>query len=141
MREKAMSSSFQVVVLFLAFVWAEGCIEAGRESCTHNISTLRGLWTEGFEANSTVCVTLNSSETLNYFATPLTFNVTITGNNQTVSCVKDAAVESLSDYTQFPLVFHNASFVSISGLRIDSCKRPLQFQWIKTIEISSSYFT
>lgn len=146
LQRMSSSACLIVVISLLSLFLAEGCHDVEGETCTHSITELRALVRGTFAANSTVCVTLepNSAETLDYTETPLPFNVVITGNNSTVSCVNDPQVidvEDLTSYTHFPLLFHNASFVAITGLHFDGCKRPLQFQQIQSIKISSSSFT
>ncbi len=139
-----MSSAFLLVAIwFLTLLGAEGCHDL-EVSCTENVERVEALFSGNFTASSTVCVTLpsNYTETLDYRDTILPFNVVIRGNtNSTVNCVTDSDVENLTIYTHFPLRVHNAGFVEIEGVRFDGCKRPLQFQWVQQIAISSSHFT
>ena len=144
----AMSSALQILVcaLVLLGVASEECQSIDRETCNRNVTTLSELINGDFAPNDIVCVDLesNSAETLNYSDTPLTFSVVIRGSNNTVTCGRSPQgvnVDDLTSYTHFPLQFHNSSYVEITGLHFDGCKRPLQFQWIQSIVITSSKFT
>ena len=133
------------VVLSSVLLTARGCHDLERVSCSENVSTLGALLSGDFAAGSVVCVNLElkSRETLDYTEDALTFSVAITGNNSTVTCREDSQVtdvDNLTIYTHFPLRFHDSSFVSITGLHFDGCKRPLQFQQVELIQISSSSF-
>ena len=143
-----MSFMFLVVVWSLTFLTAvESCQDIEQVNCNDSILTISSLYDREFAANSTVCVNLqpNSTETLGYTDTALNFSVVVRGNSSnSVTCEENPTntdVDDLSSYTHFPLRFHNASFVIITGVHFNGCKRPLQFQWVQSIVISSSNFT
>jgi len=128
----------------------ESCQEDVRQvrSCNARVETLGDLYSRSrnFSANSTVCVDLrpNTTETLSYTNTPLNFSVVLMGSsNSTVTCdpSPNPDVDDLLRYTHFPLRFQNVSLVNITGVHFDGCKRPLQFEWVESIIISSSTFT
>ena len=142
-----MSFVFIVVALSLNLLLAESCPDAAQLiTCNDNLAALNELYGEDFAANTTVCVHLqpNSTETLSYVDTPLHFNVVVLGNGGNVRCEErpnNTDVDDLLSYTHFPLRFHNASRVMITETHFHDCKRPLQFEWVQSIVISSSSFT
>lgn len=141
-----MSSAYLLALLSLELLRAQSCQhDAVQITCTDNVTTLNSLFDGDFAADSTVCVNLqpNSSETLSYTDTPLHFSVVVIGSDSNVKCEESPMnidVDDLSKYTHFPLHFHNASYVMIAGIHFHDCKRPLQFEWVESIVISSSSF-
>lgn len=141
--QKSMKSS----VLLVPVLWpvvllyaVQGCQEL-HISCHERLTSFGDLLNRNFPDNSIVCVDLEagSKETLNYTETILTFSVVVRGNNSTVICNVSEELDNTS-YTHFPLRFQNASMVVITELNFQGCARPLQFELVQTVHISSSTF-
>ncbi len=116
-------------------------------SCTENVDSLSELLSKAQEFNAayenttltTVCVDLDprNTYTLGYSNITLQFSVIIRGGNSTVRCESGS---NLSGYSLFPLRFESSDMVMIHEVTFEGCARPLQFEMIRRIHISSSHF-
>ena len=129
-----------------------GLLESARRPpCNQTLTTLQQLQkiTLNPATQSTdyvLCVNLMQSaplQQISYSAAEILYaSVIISGNSSVVRCEAPLSTEQLplSDYTRFPLVFTNSSLVVIEGVQFEGCMRPLKFNWVTRVELTSSSF-
>ncbi len=145
-------------VLFLSICWTclyntSGLLESARRPpCNQTLTTLQQLQEVSLNpatqsTDYVLCVNLMQSVTsqqISYSAAEILYaSVIISGNNSSiVRCMTPLSTEQLplNNYTQFPLIFTNSSLVVIEGVQFEGCMRPLRFNWITRVELTSSSF-
>lgn len=85
--------------------------------------------------NFTMCVYMDGSDlVLPYTLTPVSFNVMVFGNYSTVTCDPSARL-TIRNYSAFPLIFQQSSFVVIERLNFRGCLRPLRFSEVLSVQL------
>lgn len=124
---------------------------ARRPSCNQTLTTLQQLQEATLNSitqslDYILCVDLAQSASplqISYSAAEILYaSVIITGNSSVVRCKTPPTSGQLplSDYTQFPLIFTNSSLVIVEGVHFEGCMRPLKFNWVTRVELTSSSF-
>jgi len=129
-----MFSYFAVLLLVLASHSVSGC--------SSPVRSLRALYNlRSVAPGDTVCVDLlpESIEILHYTDACLNFSVVVRGNNSTVLCSQEEDLGT--SYSQFPLSFCGGDLVEIRDIYFQGCKRPLLFDEVQTVTVSSANFT
>ena len=144
-------------ILVLSTCWTciysnSGLLEpARRPPCNQSLTSLQQLQEVSLNpatqsTDYVLCVNLMQSATsqqISYSAAEILYaSVIISGNSSVVRCEAPLNTEQLplNDYTQFPLIFANSSLVIIEGVQFEGCMRPLRFNWVTRVELTSSNF-
>ena len=122
-----------------------------RSPCNQTLASLQELQEASLNAvtqspDYVLCVDLQSNrpaapQYISYVDKDIAYSsVIITGNGSVVKCEKPSSELSLNDYSQFPLIFSNSSLVVIEGVSFEGCMRPIQFKWVRRVELTSTNF-
>ena len=131
-----MSGSCSFLLLLLALLHTVyGCQVS--YVCDHNVTSLRDLYSRNFRPESLVCANLepHSTEAVSYWDTSLSFSAVIRGDNSTVVC-NNSGVDLGTSFSRSPLRFYDVDRVVLQGVTFEQCRRPLQFDRVKTVVIS-----
>lgn len=146
-----MAYRFRVALLLL-FLWKyTSCQTDGGPSCQCDevLANLRELREATFSTTSAECgrvlcvnLTQGTEYIAEYSANEINnVSVIISGNDSVVQCMPpDDGELPLSDYTRFPLIFSNSSFVVIEGVHFKGCVRPIRFEYVTRLEFVMSSF-
>ena len=145
-----MAYRFRVALLLL-FLWKYTSCQTDGPSCQCDevLASLRELRGATFSTTSAECgrvlcvnLTQGTEYIAEYSANEINnVSVIISGNDSVVQCMPpDDGELPLSDYTRFPLIFSNSSFVVIEGVHFKGCVRPIRFEHVTRLEFVTSSF-